>query len=148
MVIDFFLGDTSRFKHATNTSAQQQALRLKLHRTSGHYLGHNMPRLTKTCNFDKAILSRPLEISGIMKCQINNSWDTVISWCDHEKSKIKVISEVKGRHHIVHRKYNRYTSFSVHVIRNNHSSDMVNRVSDFEKPHPKAFVKRPTIKKK
>ena len=67
----------------------------------------------------------------------NNSWDTANLKFDLEKSKIKVMGEVKGQGHIVHPVCNRCTSFSFHINRTNHSWDMSNRVFDLEKTHPK-----------
>ena len=54
----------------------------------------------------------------------NNSRDTAILKLVLEKSKVKVMGEVKG--HIVHPVSNRCTSFSFHINRTNHSCDMSN----------------------
>ena len=64
-------------------------------------------------------------------------WDTAILKFDLEKSKVKVMGEVKGRGHIVHPVSNRCTSFSFHINRTNHSWDMSNIVFDLEKTHLK-----------
>ena len=41
----------------------------------------------------------------------NNPWDTAILKCDLEKSKVKVMGEVKGQGHIIYPVSNRYTPF-------------------------------------
>ena len=71
----------------------------------------------------------------------NNSWNTAILKFDLEKSKVKVMGEVKGQARIVHPVSNRCTSFSFHINRTNHSWDMSNRVFDLEKTHPKISKK-------
>ena len=58
----------------------------------------------------------------------NNSWDTAILKFDLEKSKVKVMGEVKGQGHIVHPVSNWCASFSFHINRTNHFRDMYNSV--------------------
>ena len=71
----------------------------------------------------------------------NNSSDTATLKFDLEKSKVKVMGEVKGQGHIVHPASNRWTSFSFHINPTNHSWDMSNGVFDLEKTHPKFWRK-------
>ena len=52
---------------------------------------------------------------------------------DLEKSKVKVMGEVKGQGHIVYPVSNQCTSFLFNINRTNHSCDMSNRVFDLEK---------------
>ena len=67
--------------------------------------------------------------------QTNNSWDTgtAILRFDLEKSKVKVMGEVKGQSPIINPGSNWCTSFSFYVNRTKHSWDMSNRVCDLEK---------------
>ena len=60
--------------------------------------------------------------------QNNNSWDTAILKFDLEKSKVKVMGEVKGQGPIVHPVSNWCNYFLFHFTRTNHSSDMANSV--------------------
>ena len=67
----------------------------------------------------------------------NNSWDTAILKFDLEKSKVKVMGDVKSQGHIVHPVSNQCNSLSFHINRTNRSWDMSNRVFDLEKTYPK-----------
>ena len=67
----------------------------------------------------------------------NNSSDAAFLKFDLEKSKVKVMVEVKVQGHIVQPVSNQCTSFLFHINRTKHSWDMSNRVLDLEKTHPK-----------
>ena len=71
----------------------------------------------------------------------NNSSEPAILKFYHEKSKVKVMGEVKSQGHIVHTVSNQCTSYSFHINRTNNSCDMSYRVFDLEKTHPK-FLKK------
>ena len=76
--------------------------------------------------WSKGVVMRPVQylISRFFTFDINqtyNSWDRAISKFDLEKSKVKVMNDVKGRVHIVYLVSNRCTSFSFHINRTNHS---------------------------
>ena len=68
-----------------------------------------------------------------------NSWHIAVLKFDFEKSKVKVMGEVKGQGHIVHPVSNQCTSFSFHINRTNQSWDMSNRVFDLEKNTSEIF---------
>ena len=60
---------------------------------------------------------------------------------DLETSKVKVMSEVTGKGHILYPVSNQCTSFLFHINRTNHSWDMAKIVFDLEKTYPK-FLKK------
>ena len=60
---------------------------------------------------------------------------------DLETSKVKVMSEVKAKGHILYPVSNQCTSFLFHINRTNHSWDMAKIVFDLEKTYPK-FLKK------
>ena len=115
---------------------QFQTLTLKL-QGQGHGCDHS----AKSYNQPSILLICFLFISHQSD---NNSWDTAISKFDLETSKVKVMSEAKGQHHMVYPVSNRCTSFSFHINQTNHFWDMAKIVFDPEKTHPKClknFVK-------
>ena len=70
-----------------------------------------------------------------LSMSVRASSDTAILKFDLEKSKVKVMGEVKGQGHIVHSVSNRCTSLSFPINPTNHSWDMSNKVFDLEKKH-------------
>ena len=71
-----------------------------------------------------------------------NSCNTAILKFYLEKSKVKVMSEVKGQGHIVHPVYNRCMSVSFHINRTNHSWGMSNSVWLWKKKNIQNFQRK------
>ena len=97
-----------------------QTLPLKLH---GH--GHRCGQMARSCSLWRSTL---LQFN-----QTNNTWDTTLSKCDLEKSKVKVMGQVKVQGHTVHPVSNQCTSCLFSVNRTNHYWDMANSVLPWKK---------------
>ena len=100
-------------------------------------LGHGCGQRARSYNRPSIILTHFIFISH----QSDQQFLRAISKFDLETSKVKVMSEVKGQGHILYSASNRFTSFSFHINRTNHSWDMAKSVIDLEKTHPN-FLKK------